>query len=211
MKQFLAAALFASASVAQAGVILLDNFDVDQGPVSDTTPGNGAVQSTTGNRSISSNLLTALVPVSNSVEVAGGVFDVANGSGEDSEVTVDWAIAAGLIPAGATNPTFLFQVVLSDGNPTSVDFSIGGTSLGTFAIPANTSNAAINVGPVDPALFNAGGQLQLRANGAVGWDLTLDAFGLQFTDPTGPTPTPLPGTLALLGLGCLALGLRRRA
>lgn len=72
---------------------------------------------------------------------AGRSFSVSNGSGVDSAVTLSWNVAAGLVPSGSSDLSFLFTVVQSDGNPTNLDFSFEGSPLAAFAIPGGTNGA----------------------------------------------------------------------
>jgi hypothetical protein len=48
--------------------------------------------------------------------------------------------------------------------------------------------------------------LELRVNGATGWDLTADNFGLDVTNLV----VPVPAIPLLLGAGLVAIGLRRK-
>jgi len=208
-KLLASAALLAMAGLAQAGSVVIDDFSADQGPLNDTSADGVAVTSTLGNRTISTNMLSGTAPIQNSVEVTAGVLDITNGTGDDSEVIVSWLIAAGLVPAGSVNVNFSALIVGSDANPTGVEFLLGSTSLLSSAIPGNTANQTISFS-IDPALIAAGGTLTMKLNGAPGWDLTMDSFGITFDTPTTPT-VPEPATLGLLGLAMLgAAGARRR-
>jgi hypothetical protein len=208
-KLLASAALLAMAGLAQAGSVVIDDFSANQGPLNDTSADGVAVTSTLGNRTISTNMLSGTAPIQNSVEVTAGVLDITNGTGDDSEVIVSWLIAAGLVPAGSVNVNFSALIVGSDANPTGVEFLLGSTSLLSSAIPGNTANQTISFS-IDPALIAAGGTLTMKLNGAPGWDLTMDSFGITFDTPTTPT-VPEPATLGLLGLAMLgAAGARRR-
>lgn len=192
----------ASASIASAGSITFDDFSVDQGPHSNT----GSLTSTVGNRTILLNPLGGAAPISNVVEVTSGVLDITNGTGDDSQVVVTWAINPALaIPLGSTNLRLTLVVVGSDANPTSI--ALSGVAGGNFNIPGNTNNqtVAFNIAgpPVGP------GNLILTIDGQPGWDLTLDAIGFDWNDPS-VDPIPEPTTLSLLGLGLARLAFRRR-
>jgi MYXO-CTERM domain-containing protein len=207
----LAALLLAAGVSANAAVITLDDFSEDQGPVTDTTTSGGDERNeiTLGNgidREIRVDLDTAIAPPQATAQVTAGILDVTNGTGDDSDVEIRWdSIPGGLVPTGATNVNFFFGVVASDANPTSVTFSLGGVNLGTFSIGPNTFSQTIPFA-IDAALLNAGGELELEINGQPGWDLALDSFGVSFDEPAA---APLPGTLALLGLGLLGLARRK--
>lgn len=113
------------------------------------------------------------------------------------------------MPANVLDVSFLFKVILSDGNPTSVDFTLNGNSIYSSAIPGNTANADKTFA-LDPALISSGGTLALALNGNPGWDLELDAFGISWTDPTPPVTVPEPASMALVGLGMMGLAAVRR-
>lgn len=209
-------ALFASATAAQAVTIVIDNFDEDQGvTVSDTTVNSTPVTNTNnmlnpanvigGSRTISSNLLASVPPVSNSVDVVSGVLDITNGGGEDSEVILSWLLGSNLLPVTATNVSFSLTVLQSDANPTNVEFLLGMTSFGLFNIPGNTTSTTVDFSLSAPqiALFNTGGTLRMVLNGAPGWDATFDSLTV--------TEVPVPSSLLLLSTGLLVpLVLRRK-
>ena len=212
-KAVAAATLIAISGVASAGSVLIDDFSADQGPVSDTTPGDGGTVSTLGNRTISNNLLTGVAPFSSSTTVGFGILDIINGGGDDSEVILTWSLAPIVIPAGATNVQFSALILQSDGNPTTLEFLLDGNSLLSDSIPSNTLNQTVGFGVSAAALAN-GGSLVLKLNGAAGWDLSMDQFGISFTDPVITPTVPEPASLALFGLaalGAVAASRRRKA
>jgi hypothetical protein len=195
----------------QAATIVLDDFSTNQGPISDLTslagPGggsNGAVCDNNGSRTICSDLIAAAPPVQQTTGVSFGVYDVANGSGENSIQTITWVLPATPALIGATNQKFLFSVIQSDANPVQLDFTYNGRSLTPYAIPANTINS--NVSFNAPVSFAPGGTLVLRITGTAGWDLTLDSFGLSFD----PAVVPAPALPLLIGVGMIGLALRRK-
>lgn len=209
LKLLAAAALAVTAGLAQAGAVVIDDFSVDQGPISDTTADGTAVSNTLpGVRTISTNMLSGAAPIQNQVQVTQGVLDITNGTGDDSEVIVSWLIGSGLVPTGSVNVKFSALIVGSDANVTDVQFLLGNTVLLSSIIPGNTANAAIGF-DIDPALIAAGGTLTLKINGAPGWDLTMDTFGITYDTPTPPT-VPEPATLGLLGLAMLGAAAARR-
>jgi hypothetical protein len=135
-------------------------------------------------------------------------LEVQNGGTSDTEVTLRWNIAAGLIPAGTVSGNFNFNVLFSDGNPTDIAFYWNGSASSFFSssIAPNTVNQVVSFSAPIGAL-NAGGVLELRINGAPGWDLGLDQLALDLT-PGGDAPAP--GIAFLLGAGLLGLAARRR-
>ena len=209
-KHLLALALIAAAGAAQAGNAIIDSFDNgDQTIELDAANPTGTL--TNGFRTLSSTLLSSSAPVSSSASVSFGILDITNGGGEDSTVTVQWNVGALSVPTGATDIGFLFKILESDGNPTDVAFSLNGTPIFSSAIPGNTTNADVSFTLSDPSLITSGGLLELVINGASGWDLSLDAFGVSWTDPVVPTnPIPEPASMALIGLGALGLAAVRR-
>jgi hypothetical protein len=189
-----------------ANLIAIDDFSVNQGPVSDTIVNKIAVTESNAVRTLSVDLLSARRPIRSQAEVVDGVLDIENGSQEDSQVKVIWTLAAHSVPANARNVAFLFGVVASDANPADMAFKLGGNSIASFAIPPNTDNKALQF-DTDAKTLNAGGVLELTINGAPGWDLTLERIGLSFD--LLPAAIAEPSVVALLGLGLLGIGLVR--
>lgn len=201
----------ALATAAHAGSVTIDDFSIAQGPISDTTvDGNAVVDTLAGVRTISISALAELAPLQNSVQVTGGstgILDITNGVGDDSEVILTWNLGAFTFPSDATNYRFSALVIASDGNPTDVEFWLDGNLLLADAIPANTSMETIGFG-IDPSLIAGGGELTLKINGAPGWDLALDTFGITYDERQQEVPEP--ATLALAGLALAGIGAARR-
>ena len=194
-----------AASGAAAVEVVLDDFSVDQGPVQDLVVDGSAVSGLLGNRTLTSNLLAQLGVAFNAVQVGGGVLEVDNGVGERSEVTVSFALASSLVPVGAINPSFFFTVAQSDPSGVSVKFLLNGSQIAASLIPGNQSALEISFDP--PAgPIGAGDTFAFVMTGQAGWDIAIDSVGVRYTAP----PIPEPSTLALAGLGALALGFSLR-
>ncbi len=210
-KEFLVTLAFSSSAAFAAPVTVdIDTFNTDPMSASDLLPNGTPVVLSSTIRTLSNNLLTGISPFGNTVDVTGdgpgGYLDITNGNGEDSEVRITWNLRNGLIPAGATNVTFFFDVLRSDGNPSSVEFFLNGSNVSSNVIAANTRNRTLSFGLSGANLAAAnGGTLQLRINGDEGWDFSADWLRVSYE----PAAVPLPGTLALLGFGML-VSLRRK-
>ncbi|MEZ5403934.1 MAG: PEP-CTERM sorting domain-containing protein [Bryobacteraceae bacterium] len=207
MKRIISVALFAATALT-AGSFTIDDYSVGQGPIITstvpTTITDGPLAIGGGiSRLITLETLAALQPPAFQVEAGFGVFDVNNGTGDDSQVTVDYTIPALPIPPGASNVEFFLTIVQSDANPTSVDLS--GVASGSFSIAPNTLNQTVFFSV--PGVAFGPGTLTLTFNGAPGWDLSVDSFGVQWKDRS---PVPEPSTIGLIGAGLIGLGILRR-
>ena len=210
----LVAALAAAFAVGNANalVILIDDFNSPDITVSDLTTADGAVVSAAtapNGRVVSHDLLTGTGGSGTYVAIGSSTFpvgalEVANASGRDSEVKISWTLAAGLVLDSTFGPaSFLFDVIESDGNPTSVELLFNNVSVGSYSIPGGTLGLplAFGVSAATQNLMNTGGTLQLVVNGATGWDMTLDSFGVTIPEPT---------SIALVGLALLGAGVASR-
>lgn len=208
-KNLIALALILSAGAAHAGANIIDEFNINQGPLTQSAPGAAITDVLAGVRTLSMEQLSSDFGFGDSrARVINGVFLVSNESGVDSEVKVIWNVAPFSIPAGSSDLSFLFKVLASDGNPTTVDITLDGNSIFSQAIPGNTVNQDIEFSV--SSSIGSGGVLEMTLNGVPGWDLTIDAFGVSWKDPT-TTTVPEPASIALVGLGMMGMmALRRR-
>jgi hypothetical protein len=206
----IAAGLFFSTQASALTVVNIDNFSTFDQTVVDNTVNGVAVSESNATRTLSANLLAA-VPAGDSViaRVTSGILDVTNGTLEDSEVKVDWNIAALALPADAINTGFYFKVVASDANVTGLEFLFNDANLQNFNIPGNTLNTELTFGlsAAELAAVSGGGKLTLKINGAPGWDLALDQFGFSYDKPS---KVPEPTTLGLIGLGLAGMAAARK-
>jgi hypothetical protein len=216
-------------SVAQAAVV--DTTVGGSAPSSTQAIGGGVT------RTITVDLLQPDVPnlsvgAAASAEVSGNQFNVSNGSGQggigaNSNVTLAWTFANSVL---GSLPVTYAQVVMD------ATFLNPGTPMGdvTGTLGAQTrgrTTAGQYVWAVNPANLAAGSTLSLLFQGTPGWDFSANLLRLQYScvpnatattagtptprdaftnDGCTPTRVPLPGTVALLGIGMLGVAAARR-
>lgn len=207
------ATVFAVGS-ANALVVLIDDFNSPDLLLSDTVLGGGAASAgptLPNGRTVTHELLagTGGDAAESRVKIGSttfpaGLLQMSNDDGRDSEVTVTWTLTAGQILDSSNGPAaFLFEVYRSDANPTSTELFFNNVSVGTYIIPGNTFSLplAFGVSAATQDLMNLGGSLRLAINGAVGWDMSIDNFGVTIPEPT---------SIALVGLALLGAGVASR-
>jgi hypothetical protein len=214
-----ACSLFAAPASAAVLNIPIDNFGNAQGPVEDLVLGGGGVSSgvlayTLGghsfDREFSVELLAFLAPIQAQAEVALGVFDIVNGTGEKSEVILNYTVPASVeairaSAIGLVDVALFFRLTAVDLNPITINAELNGNDLGPV-IPAVSLPGFyyFNVSPLVPI----DGSLKLIFNGDPGYDLTIDDLHWQLTGDSFDVPGP--AMLGLFGLGLTGLALARR-
>jgi hypothetical protein len=215
-----AAVLVATPAAAADVTVFIDRFNTPQGPVEDLGLGGGPVSSGTisyvqgahtFDREFSIELLAFLSPIQAQAEVVSGVFDILNGTGETSQVILNYTIPASLEAfknsvVDVVGLAFFFDLVARDLNPITISASLNGVSLDPVIPPLGGPGEYrfdVPLGAID-------GTLTFTINGDAGYDITLDNLRL-FIDQDPPFDVPAPAALGLFGLGLAAVGLRRRA
>jgi hypothetical protein len=190
----------------------IDTFNTNPQSIPDLTANGVAVVESNAVRTFSNNLLAGVAPIGNTADVTGGptgFLDITNGGGEDSEVRISWTLAAGRIPASATTAALFFKVLQSDGNPTNMSFYLNGSLFSSNDIPGNTVDSIVQftLNSTQRATANAGGTLELRINGATGWDFSADSLGFSY-EPAAAVP--VPASAALLAIGLVGFAARKK-
>jgi hypothetical protein len=196
------------ATNATANVVVIDDFTSVQGTVVTTT--SPAPQSTTvGNRTIRI-MTTAPSPLGNTfvnvAAVSGPTFSISNPSLTSSTVELIYALGANTALLGASAPAFIFDVISRDRmSSVAVDFNglTGSFSLAAAAIPTAPPAALMFAAltPVQSNLLALGGNLKFTFSGVSDYDLTIDNLRISL---------PVPGSLALLGLGLIGFVAARK-
>jgi hypothetical protein len=191
----------------------IDTFNTNPQSISDLTVNGVPVVQSNAVRTLSNNLLAGVPPIGNTVDITGGptgFLDITNGGGENSEVRISWALAAGSIPVSATSAALFFKVLQSDGNPTNMSFYLNGNLFSSNDIAGNTKDQVFQflLSANQRVVANAGGTLELRINGATGWDFSVDS--LAFTYEPLVSSVPVPASAALFAIGLVGFAARKK-
>jgi hypothetical protein len=228
LKLAVGAVAVAAAFGAQAGTIILDDFSLVQnavftsGTTLQTSGASGTVSQYVNSRTLNITGVAGNSPASNGsyVQVLGGVLEISNGVASASRVDVSWNLNATALSAALANATF-FQIIVRQVSLDSGTVTVGGSARTNSTNGQNivlaSASSLVGLNPFTTTFSST--------NNA---DSTWEFVGLEFSCRAGAssindadrnggactpaTNVPLPGTVALLGLGLLGAGaLRRKA
>jgi hypothetical protein len=173
--------------------------------------------------------------------IGGGLLSMNNGTGNinggsNSEINLAYNLNAGLTSGlnAITYAQVSMNVIFADpGQPSGAGLPSG--SIGAQTRAATTGGSMIWT--LSPSLLTTGGSFAIQFLGNPGWDMSASLLSIQYTcasaglpgtgqtlasnsglfgssnnaDSCTPTKVPLPGTVALLGIGMLGVAAARRA
>jgi hypothetical protein len=206
-----------------AATIILDDFNVSQGPVVDVS-GGGATTSTSFSPSPGDLWTSRTISVLASgpglfagdptAVSGGGIFGINNDSLETSTVSISWTLdSISFLPAGSTGSLAL-EILNNNPNttsPTTFNFAFSTFTLGPITLPAvppGASLLSVNLNALQFAALTGGTTATLTFNGGSGYDLVLQRVSLN--DPS-TVPEPAPIATLLGGIFGFAVVRRRRA
>jgi PEP-CTERM motif len=219
LKLIAAAALTASSLTANAGSIKLDTFSLSQSAA--VTPGlqNSYSIFATPGSFLTTRTYTITSSAGNvSAEVNNGLFTISNPSNASTNVSAAWTLDFASIFAAVGTATF-FEVSLTlsamDNANGSVGVSGGGGAFRTYNAPGTfviyTGGAVANPFPIS---------FIQSASTTTSWDdltlsyvckgTTITAADRVGSAKCGAAAVPVPGSVALLGVGLLGLASMRR-
>jgi PEP-CTERM motif len=217
-KLFAASVLATFSVAANAGEIIIDDFNLTQAPALSTGAAVTTTLTTTTQFFSKRDLITSVTSGTGeaSADISGGYLTLSNPVGVASTTTVSWTLDFAKIVAAVGTPSF-FEIAIA---ATSLDQ--GGVGVTAAGAPVRTYNA-----PGRFVLYSGGSvpnPVLLTLNSATGVNSTWDTLFLTYacsgttisaTDRVGSAKcgtasVPVPGSAALLGLGLLGLATFRR-
>jgi hypothetical protein len=201
------------ALVANAAIVIIDDFNTSQGPVLDVAGGGATVSGTVApsagepwsNRTISVTATGSGLFTGDPAAVAtGGLFGINNDSIETSTVRVTWSLGAisGFTGSGGNFVVDLFNNNPSNLIPTTITLAFGSTTLGAFPlppVPPGPMQYSLALNAAQFAALIGGTTASLTFNGGDGYDAVINKV---YVEQVG---VPAPASLALLGMGFVAL------
>jgi hypothetical protein len=190
-----------------------------------TNVGAASVSASNTKRTLTQELLASdgegisITKVTKNTNTGNNILYISNTPAEETQVTVSWNLAPGLIASSYANYSrYYFDVESLVTFPLNVSFSFKETAAAiftnlaqyTFTTPVikQAVSFAMDVSQVNK--INQGGNLKLVINGGAGWGLSLDAFKFSYLVPPPILSVPELNLMGLTSLSLAGLGLFRR-